>query len=481
MLTKNGAAGTERYGTYVDTYASRGHLRSVPADLSAEGTTTKRFFFNLEFARNISDAATQLLTTHRMSGQDHISEAPPDVVERVAAEVSETVGVDPSSCRTTNVKALAADGTLGWCIIYRLSVFAAAAHVIISQAWLKTLAASAAVMPPLATLAAKTQAIRSQTWVKMLAASAAMKTALAPTLAVAAAKLSAWAVAAKPADALARLLAIAEFVSVYAEAIVIYVVAAAADTKDSLVTTFPQTTAAVMSAFASLELFLEAVVVPFYVSMVSLLSLHWAATLGFALPIVAIAWVVFRMPPPPAKAMPVPRKKPSTKSANEDDENHGGDGGPGSDGGLGSNGGLGRIRAAWAKLPPHWARAFLVGSGVLLDRVVLLGGSGGSGAPARYLAQPAPVAMKGATTSSRYETPALSTQLSSKASKEPQNTMHFGLGAASLPRKVGRWASELPPPGEVLTRVRDRSLPLLVPRAAVTGLGSRFISKAQQP
>jgi len=65
MLTKNGAAGTERYGTYVDTYASRGHLtgrecvhheqlsrRSVPADLSAEGTTTKRFFFNLEFARN---------------------------------------------------------------------------------------------------------------------------------------------------------------------------------------------------------------------------------------------------------------------------------------------------------------------------------------------------------------------------------------------------------------------------------------------
>jgi hypothetical protein len=416
-----------------------------------------------------------------MSGQEHISEAPPDVVERVAAEVSETVGVDPSSCRTTNVKALAADGTLGWCIIYRLSVFAAAAHVIISQAWLKTLAASAAVMPPLATLAAKTQAIRSQTWVKMLAASAAMKTALAPTLAVAAAKLSAWAVAAKPADALARLLAIAEFVSVYAEAIVIYVVAAAADTKDSLVTTFPQTTAAVMSAFASLELFLEAVVVPFYVSMVSLLSLHWAATLGFALPIVAIAWVVFRMPPPPAKAMPVPRKKPSTKSANEDDENYGGDGGPGSDGGLGSNGGLGRIRTAWAKLPPHWARAVLVGSGVLLDRVVLLGGSGGSGAPARYLAQPAPVAMKGATTSSRYETPALSTQLSSKASKEPQNTMHFGLGAASLPRKVGRWASELPPPGEVLTRVRDRSLPLLVPRAAVTGLGSRFISKAQQP
>jgi hypothetical protein len=26
--------------------------------------------------------------------------------------------------------------------------------------------------------------------------------------------------------------------------------------------------------------------------------------LGFALPLVAIAWVVFRMPPPPAKAMP---------------------------------------------------------------------------------------------------------------------------------------------------------------------------------
>ena len=413
-----------------------------------------------------------------MSELDRMSDAPPDVVERIAtAEGAETVDVDPSSCRTTNFKALAADGTLGWCIIYRLSVFAAAAHVIISQAWLKTLTASAAVMPPLATLAAKIQAILTQIWMKMLAVSAAMRTALAPALAAAAAKLSAWAVAAKPADALARLAAIAEFVSVYAEAFVIYVVAAAADTKDSLVTTFPQTTAAVMSAFASLEFFLEAVVVPFYVSMVSLLSLHWAATLGFALPMVAIAWVVFRpMPPPPTKAMPVPRKKPSTKSANEDDENYGGD-----DGGPGSDGGLGRIRAAWAKLPPHWARAFLVCSGVLLDRVVLLGNSGGSSAPARYLAQPAPGAMKGAIKSSRYETPALSTQLSSKVSQEPQNTMQFGLGAASLPRKVGRWASELPPRGEIMTRVRDRSLPLLVPRAAVAGFGSRFISKANQP
>jgi hypothetical protein len=66
MLTKNGAAGTERYGTYTRpavisqqcltgrecVHHEQLSRRSVPADLSAEQTTTKRFFYNLEFARN---------------------------------------------------------------------------------------------------------------------------------------------------------------------------------------------------------------------------------------------------------------------------------------------------------------------------------------------------------------------------------------------------------------------------------------------